>query len=62
MYLPNADGRLSSGFMRMKLLVPRERAHEINPVHPGWNHTIPTVYLAGRSRSPNVALPRHRRR
>ena len=45
LYLPNADGRLSSGFLRMKLLVPRDRAHEINPVHPGWNYTIPTVYL-----------------
>ena len=52
LYLPNADGRLSSGFLRMKLLVPRERAHEINPVHPAWNHTIPTVHL------PNAAAAR----
>ncbi len=53
LYLPNADGRISSAFMRMKLLVPRDRAHEINPVHPSWNFTVPTVYI------PDATAARH---
>ena len=57
LYLPNADGRLSSGFLRMKLLVPRERAHEINPVHPAWNFTIPTVYLPDASAARTLLYP-----
>ena len=57
LYLPNADGRLSSGFLRMKLLVPRERAHEINPVHPGWNYTIPTVYLPDATAARELLYP-----
>ncbi|MBE7156975.1 MAG: DEAD/DEAH box helicase family protein [Rhodospirillales bacterium] len=57
LYLPNADGRLSSGFLRMKLLVPRERAHEINPVHPSWNHTIPTVHLPSAAAAHTLLYP-----
>ncbi len=57
LYLPNADGRLSSGFLRMKLLVPRERAHEINPVHPTWNFSIPTVHLPQASAARALLYP-----
>ena len=62
LYLPNADGRLSSGFLRMKLLVPRERAHEINPVHPELELHDSHGLSAGRIRRPDAALPRQRRR
>lgn len=57
LYLPNGDGRLSSGFLRMKLLVPRERAQEINPVHPSWNFTIPTVHLPDESAARTLLYP-----
>ena len=57
LYLPNADGRLSSGFLRMKLCVPRERALEINPVHPSWNFTAPTIYLPGEATARALTYP-----
>ncbi len=57
LYLPNADGRLSSGFLRMKLLVPRERALEIDPVHPAWNFSAPTLYLPSAQVADNLTYP-----
>ncbi len=57
LYLPKADGRLSSGFLRMKLCVPRERALEINPVHPGWNFTAPTIYLPSEAAAKDLSYP-----
>ncbi len=59
LYLPKADGRLSSGFLRMKLCVPRERALEINPVHPGWNFTAPTIYLPSEATAKELDLSRN---
>ena len=57
LYLPKADGQLSSGFLRMKLCVPRARALEINPVHPSWNFTAPTIYMPNEIAAKDLTYP-----
>ena len=57
LYLPDSHDRLSSAFLRMKLRVPLERALEINPVHPAWNFTSPTIYLPNEVAAKDLTYP-----